>query len=178
MTWTLSRNSALQGLFTALGFRLRPALSETSRLRVEEAVSAGSLAAQALFISGGAKEMTSRPGRAWGLSPDGTVMTTELPGSVRLQRGRAVWRPCLRSSSFSSPSSRPSSIFWCLNFLPCLCAYMAAVGVGQKVLQRNTYWRSGRRIIVLVQQSRVSISALRFSSAHSRSAHQGCPALT
>lgn len=73
----LSRKSSLLRLCAALSFRLRPALSETGRLRVEEAVSAAE--------AGGAEEMTSRPCRAWKLSPDGTVMTKELLGNVRLQ---------------------------------------------------------------------------------------------
>ena len=43
---------------------------------------------QLLFITGGAKAMTSCPCRSWKWSPDRTVMTKELPGNIVVHRGQ------------------------------------------------------------------------------------------
>ena len=41
---------------------------------------------QVLYITGGAKEMTSCPCRGWKRSPDRTVMTKEFLGNIRVHR--------------------------------------------------------------------------------------------
>lgn len=94
-------------------------LQITAGLLVEEGSSAGSLAADALFIAGGAEDVTSRPCRARRRSPDGTVMTKRVPrerqAAAKTRRLEAVFAP------LASPLLLPS-IFWSLNLLPCMAA--------------------------------------------------------
>lgn len=129
---------------------------------------------QVLYITGGAKEMTSCSWRGWKRSPDMTVMTKELLGNIGVHRGqKRVWRLYFLSSCSSQLpllAHQPSPHVWnspltCLSFFFFFCPECRAGGWGRKfsklvVIQRvedkSLCWHS------LAQQSHISISLVGF----------------
>ena len=95
---------------------------------------------QVLFISDGAKEMTSRPCREWKRSPDRTVMTKEFLGNIRVNRGpgkKSIWRLCFLSSCSSQLpllAHQPFSDVWNspLTCVPFFYSECRACGRGRK----------------------------------------------
>ncbi len=88
---------------------------------------------QVLYITGGAKEMTSCPCRGWKRSPDRTVMTKEFLGNIRVHRRQGekiVWRLCFLSSCSSRLpllAHQPFSDVW---NSPLTCASFFVLNVG------------------------------------------------